>query len=94
MAESVECNSIERNSTENSNLDNQQFGLNKINEIKEYFIVEMKERELMSKRVSKYFASFGYFDKSLIALSATSGGICCIIYNCYWNTSRNSKCKS
>ena len=29
----------------------------------------------MSKRLSKYIASFGYFDKSLIALSATSGSI-------------------
>ena len=29
----------------------------------------------MSKRLSKYIASFDYFDKSLIALSATTGGI-------------------
>ena len=29
----------------------------------------------MSKRLSKYIASFDYFDKSLIVLSATSGGI-------------------
>ena len=27
----------------------------------------------MSKRLSKYIASFDYFDKSLIALSATRG---------------------
>ena len=65
-----ECNSIET-----SNLDNQQFRLNKINEIKEDFIAEIKERELMSKRLSKYIASFDYFDKSLIVLSATSGSI-------------------
>ena len=56
-------------------LDNQQFRLNKINEIKEYFIAEIKERELMSKRLSKYIASFDYFDKSLIILSATSGSV-------------------
>ena len=30
-----------------------QFRLNKINEIKDYFIAEIKERELMSKRLSK-----------------------------------------
>ena len=36
-----------------SNLNNQQFRLNKINEIKGYFIAEIKERELMSKRLSK-----------------------------------------
>ena len=59
-----ECNSIET-----SNLDNQQFRLNKINEIKDYFIAEIKEKESMSKR------PFGYFDKPLIVLSATSGSI-------------------
>ena len=29
----------------------------------------------MSKRLSKYIASFDYFEKSLIALPATSGSI-------------------
>ena len=62
-------------SVETTNLDNQQFRLNKINEIKDYLIAEIKERELMSKRLSKYIASFDYFDKSLIVLSATSGSI-------------------
>ena len=46
----------------------QQFMPNKINEIKDCFIVEIKERELMSKKLSKYIASFDYFDKSLIVL--------------------------
>ena len=35
----------------------QQFRLNKINEIKDYFIAEIKERELMSKRLRKYIVS-------------------------------------
>ena len=30
--------------------DQQQFRLNKINEIKDYFIAEFKEKELMSKK--------------------------------------------
>ena len=30
----------------------QQFRLNKINEIKDYFVAEIKERKLMSKRLS------------------------------------------
>ena len=38
-------------------------------------IVEIKEREIMSKRLSKYIASFDYFDKSLIVLSVTTGSI-------------------
>ena len=54
--------------------DQQQFRLNKINEIKD-FVAETKERELMSKRLSKYIASFDYFDKSLIVLSVTTGSI-------------------
>ena len=52
-----------------------QFRLNKINEIKDYFVAEIKERELISKILSKYIASFEYFDKSLIALSVTTGSI-------------------
>ena len=71
----AECSSVECNSVEASNLNNQQLRLNKINEIKDYSITEIKERELMSKRFSKYIASFDYFDKSLIVLSATSGSI-------------------
>ena len=36
----------------NANRSNdQQFRLNKINEIKDYFIAEIKERELMSKKL-------------------------------------------
>ena len=65
----------EGNFIETSNLINQQFRLNKINEIKDYFIAEIKEKKLMSKRFSKYIASFDYFDKSLIVLSARSDSI-------------------
>ena len=53
--------------------DNQQFRLNRINEIRGYFVAEIKEKEFMSKRLSKYIASFDYFDKSLIVLSVTTG---------------------
>ena len=66
----------------------QQFRLNKINEIKDYFAAEIKERELMSKRISKYIVSFDYFDKSLIFLSVATGSIFCIIFNSYWSTCR------
>ena len=68
MADSIECN-------ETSNLDNQQFRLNKINEIKDYFIAEIKERELMIKKLSKYIAICDYSDKLLVILSITSGSI-------------------
>ena len=52
--------------------DQQQCRLNTINEIRDYFIAEIKERELMSKRLGKCIASFDYFGKSVIILSATS----------------------
>ena len=58
-----------------SNLnDQQQFRLNKIIEVKDYFIAEIRERELMTKMLNKYIASFENFDKSLTVLSATSAG--------------------
>ena len=69
----IECNSIE--SIDIPNLNNQQFRLNKISEIEEYFITEIKERELMSKKLSKYISFFDYFDKYLIVLSVISGGV-------------------
>ena len=43
-------------------LNDQQFRLNRINEIKYSFVAEIKERELTRKRLSKYIASFDYFD--------------------------------
>ena len=53
----------------------QQFRLNKINEIKYHFLAEIRERELISKNISKYIASLDYFDKSLNVLSILSGSI-------------------
>ena len=79
MFEMAECNSHETpNIYLNLNTimsNKQQFRLNKISEIKDYFVAEIQERELMSKRLSKYIASFDYFDKSLIVLLVTTGSI-------------------
>ena len=52
-----------------------QFRLKKINEIKDYFIAEICEKESLYILLSKYIAAFGYFDNALIVLYATSGGI-------------------
>ena len=80
----TERSSAECNSHENHNIypnlgiplsNQQQFRLDRINEIKDYFAAEIKKRELMNKRLSKYIASFDYFDKSLIVLSVTTGSI-------------------
>ena len=53
----------------------QQCRLNKINEIKDYFLAEMRERQPISKTISKYIASLDYFNKSLNALAILSGSI-------------------
>ena len=71
----VKCNSIEAPNIYPNLNDQQQFRLNKVSEVGDYFIVEIRERESMSKRLSKYIASFDYFGKPLIVLFATSGGI-------------------
>ena len=79
-----ECNSIKHDFHKtpniypnlNANISNeQQFRLNKISEIKDYFLAEIRERELISKNISKYIASLDYFDKSLNVLSILSGSI-------------------
>ena len=68
----AECKS---NETDNiyPNLNKRKFRLNKIKEIKDYFVAEIKGIGLMTKRLIKYTASFDYFDKSLIILSVTAG---------------------
>ena len=55
--------------------DQQHFRLNEINETKDYFVAEIKERGLMRKRFSKYIASLDYLDMSLIVLSVTAVSI-------------------
>ena len=75
----VECNSYDTHNIY-PNLsapmnDQHPFRLTKVNEIKYYFVAKFKERELMSKRIGKYIASFDYFDKSLIVLSARTDSI-------------------
>ena len=56
------------------------FRLNEINKIKDYFNSEIQETKTMSKKLSKYIATFNYIDKTLIVLSATSGGISIICF--------------
>ena len=53
----------------------QQFRLNKINEIKDFFLAEIRERELIDKNICKYVAYLDYFDKSLNVLFILSGSI-------------------
>ena len=84
-----ECNSIKNDFYKTPNIcpnqnaipldanvsNEQQFRLNKINKIKDYFLAEIRERELINKNISKYIASLDYFDKSLNVLSILSSSI-------------------
>ena len=65
-----ECNSFKALNIY-PNLNDRQFRLNKISKVRDYFIAEIMEKELMSKRLSKYIDSFDYFGKSFIVLSIT-----------------------
>ena len=79
MFKMTECNSHETlNMYPNLSIalsNEQQFSLNKSSEIKDNFAAEINGRVLMSKRLSKYITYFDYFDRSLIALSVTTGSI-------------------
>ena len=58
------------------------------------FNSQIWERKRMSKKVSKYIAALDYLDKTLIVLSATSGGISIISFTSVIGVPyRNSKCK-
>ena len=72
-----ELGSIETHSNLNAIplIDQTKLSLAEINKIKDYFNSEIQERKTMSKKLSKYIASFDNIDKTLIVLSATSGGI-------------------
>ena len=79
-----QCNSIDHDFHKTPNLypnlganisNDQQFRLNKINEIKDYFLAEIRGKGLTSKNSSKYIASVDYFDKSLNVLSRLAGSI-------------------
>ena len=49
------------------------YRLDEINNIKEYFNTEIKERKDIVKKISKYIVAFDYADKLFITLSASFG---------------------
>ena len=60
----------------NSNLelnDLTKFRLDEINNIKEYFNAEFKERKDIIKKINKYIVAFDYAEKLFITLSASFG---------------------
>ena len=53
--------------------DENEYRLDGINKIKEYFDNEVKERKDIIKKLNKYLVSFDYLDKIFITLSASFG---------------------
>ena len=49
------------------------YRLDEINEIRDYFDNEIKERKDIIKKLNKYLVSFDYLDKTFITLSASFG---------------------
>ena len=56
------------------------YRFDEINNIKEYFNVEIKERKYIIKKVSKYIVAFGYAGKLFITLSASFGTLSIALY--------------
>ena len=60
--------------------DHTKFRMYKIKKIENYFINEIDQKKLYSKKLSKYVTIFDYMDKILIVLSATSSGVSIISF--------------
>ena len=64
------------------------YRLDEINEIRDYFNNEIKERKDIIKKLNKYIVSFDYLDKIFIALSASFDTLIIASYASYRHTSR------
>ena len=69
------------NEIDRTNLTDQtKFRLNEITKIENYFNSEINQRKSRIKKLSKSVTAFGYIDKVLIVLSATSGEVSIILF--------------
>ena len=65
--------------TDKTNLSDQiKFRLDEMGKIESYFNLDIDQRKLCSKKLSKDVSAFNYLDKILIVLNATTGGVCII----------------
>ena len=51
------------------------FRLDETSKVENYFIEEINQRKSCSQKLNKYVTIFDYIDKTLIVLSATTGGV-------------------
>ena len=54
--------------------------LNEISKIEMYFDLEINQRKLCSKKLSKYASDFDYINKNLIVSNATIGKVCIVFH--------------
>ena len=69
----LEANETSRVNTVSELKDLTKYRLDEINNIKEYFNAEIKERKDIIKKISKYIVAFDYADKLFSTLSASFG---------------------
>ena len=67
----LEVNAVNRVNEMGELNDLMKYRLDEINNIKEYFNAEIKERKDIIKKISKYIVAFDYADKAFITLSAS-----------------------
>ena len=56
------------------------FRLDEISKIENYFIEEINQRKSCSQKLNRYVTNCDYIDKTLIVLSATTGGVSIISF--------------
>ena len=71
LKEYLRMNNLELTDTAGASVNN--YILNQIDKIKDYFNNEINERKDIIKKINKYIVSFDYLDKILITLSASFG---------------------
>ena len=69
------------------------YRLDEINNIKEYFNAEIKERKDIIRKISKYIVAFDYADKVFITLSASFGTLSIASYATKRQIKKNSELK-
>ena len=69
---SIECNSIE--AIGKTDLSEEiKFRLDEISKTENYFIKDINQRKLCSRKLNKCVAAFDYIDQALVVLIATNG---------------------
>ena len=71
LKEYLRMNNLELTDTAGASVNN--YRLNQIDKIKDYFNNEINERKYIIKKLNKYIVSFDYLDKIFITLSASFG---------------------